>query len=155
MKKVLFCFVLVLSFVLPANAENFVEIMDNENVLIYIDVDSVEQRTSDGNDYIVAWLKFIPRGEDLERVLKFFQLTSVGHMSEFWAFSKDLKLMQVLTVRIYDEKDKMLDETSCEFSLDRYDEVAPETYGEWLYEQAMYYYRRNAMPEWSIFPAFR
>lgn len=154
MKKVLFCFVLVLGFVLPASAEIFMKINDDENYLIYVDIASVEQRTSDGNDYIVAWVKFIPRGEMLKRKLKLYQLTSIGHMSEFVAFSKDLMLSQLLAARIYDEKGKMLYDGSSEFSPDKYEEVAPETYGERVYNQVMHIYSEKAASR-PIFPIFQ
>lgn len=57
-------FLLLLST--SAFAANFVEIVHSEHYLIYVDTDSIALR---GN-HIVAWSKWIPRGEEKKGLKK-------------------------------------------------------------------------------------
>lgn len=124
----------------PAYAVNFVEILRNENDLIYLDLDSVSQRSSLGRDYIVAWVKWIPRGDKLKEQSKLYKTNSLDYIIRLSAFDKNLKQVQVLAFSAYDKKGNVIASNSWQFSPSDYSEIAPQTYGDWIYDIVMFNY---------------
>lgn len=140
MKKVLLCLVFILGFGLPAWAANFAEICRDENYLIYLDIDSISERTSYGHNYVVAWTKWIPRGDSHKELLRSYGIKSVGYIMQLFAFDQNMEKIQALSVNVYDKKGNVVDRYSGQFSVGKYEEVVPQTYGELMYNLVIYTY---------------
>lgn len=134
MKKTLAHLFIMLSLFITstAHAVNFVEIIRNDRWLVYVDTDSIERR----DDYLVAWTKWIPRGEQAAEARKRFKKTIVHQMS-FDAYNTQRRQTQTLHFVIYGENGTIIESDSRPFAPSGYSEIIPGTNGATLYDFIM------------------
>lgn len=142
MKKIAFVLFFLFSLCMPVYAANFVEITRDDNYLVYIDVDSIASRTSYNHEYVVAWSKWIPRGDEAKELSKEYK-KPVNHEMSFIALNKNIKQIQTLSRHLYDKKGNIINGGSWPFQTSNYKEVIPDTYGETFYDFIMFYYNKN------------
>lgn len=140
MKKTLLALLFILIVSLPVSAANFVELGRDEDYLIYVDINSIEERSTYGNNYIVAWVKWIPRGEALKELSAIFEPKSVDCFMSFYAYDKNHKRGQRLMYTLYDKKGNVIVSDSQAFSLGQYQEIIPGSYSELFYDMVMLHY---------------
>lgn len=137
MKSIVIAFMLVLLLVVPANAAKFIEIHRDEDGIISVDTDSVISRS----DYVVAWVKAIPRGRNLKSFKEVAPKASF--VLEFIAFNKQQKQFQALIANYYDEKGNSLASDSSPFARHKYQEIAPNTLADYIYDTVMRIYKQK------------
>lgn len=128
-KYVLYIFVVLSLFIsLPANAANFVELTRDKNNVISVDTDSIAKR---GN-YTVIWVKWIPRG-DVKKQFKERVSKEITYYLTFMAFRDKYPQYQVLSVNCYFTDNTVEQTLSSKFSNDAWEEIAPQSYGDLIY----------------------
>ena len=78
MKKTFVSLVLLICFVVPAFATQFIEIGSNDTEAVFIDKDSIESR----DDHFAVWVKIAPLGEN-KKGLEAQYKTTVSHALAF------------------------------------------------------------------------
>lgn len=142
MTKITLALFLLFSLCLPAYAVNFVEVIRDDDVLIYADVDSIELRKTNNDEYVVAWFKLIPRSEVIKESYKEYKKI-IDHEMQLFAFNKNVRQSQKLSRNIYDKTGKSIGSISSPFQFSAYSETVPGSYGEVFYDFAMTYYNKN------------
>lgn len=142
MKRIALILFLLFSLCVPVYAANFVEIARDDRYLIYIDADSIELRKTNNNEYIVAWIKWIYRGDSAKELSKEYK-QKVDHKMSFLALNRDARQMQSLSDHLYDKKGNILEDGSWQFQSSEYSEVIPNSYGELIYDFIMFYYNKK------------
>lgn len=133
MKKLLVGALLLFCFALPAWSANFVEIVRNDENLIYLDLDSIEMRTQAHNRYLVVWTKWISRGEEAKKDAKIYK-QPVDYIMELFACNMEQRQIQRLSSLYYNKKGQIIDKYLNEFLVSRYIDIPPQTYADWIYE---------------------
>ena len=143
MKKALvFVFLLLAFLASPSHAANFVEVISDEDFLVYIDIDSIESRKDYGDEYIVSWVRMIPQDEMGKKLKKEYR-SDVERIMTFAAFAPKRKQYQELRVIIYGPKGKVIEDNSMLFFSARYEEIVPESRGETIYNFVISHYTKN------------
>lgn len=142
MKKVLLILLLLFCISVPACAVNFVKVSVDDRYLIYVDVDSIELRKTNNNEYVLVWSEWIPMGDRANELFDEYKKT-VEHDMVLWALNKNEKQMQMLSEITYDKKGNVIDSGSWLFQTSEYNEVVPNTHGEIIYDFVMDYYNKN------------
>lgn len=142
MKKIAIVLFLLFSLSVPACAADFVELGRDDNRLIYVDVDSIALRKTDNSEYVVAWIKMIPRGDEAKELSKEYK-KPVDYDMTFSALNKNIKQIQPLSRHLYDKKGNVIIGDSWPFQSSRYGEAIPGTVGEAIYDFVMNYYNKN------------
>lgn len=142
MKKIILLLLLILCLCAPADAVNFVEIGRDDNYLVYLDLDSIELRKAYSDEYVVAWIKYIYRGDIAKNLSKEYK-KDVGYLMAFEAYNKDYKQSQTLSETLYDKKGFAIVNDSQTFQKSKYEEIIPHTYGDLSYDLVMLYYNRK------------
>ena len=138
MKKIILMALFIFCFSTPLYAANFVEVYRDDNILIALDTSSIEKR----DDYIVAWTKWIPRGETKTKHEKKLK-TKISHYMEFTAYNLTLKQFQFLMRVYYSPKNSVIDSYSENFAMYRYKDVIPDSIGYLLYDLVIDYYNQE------------
>lgn len=142
MKKIALVLFLLFSLCEPAYAVNFVEVNRDNDYLIYLDVDSIELRTSYDNEYVFVWTKWIPRGDRAKELSNVYK-NPVDYEMNGIALNKNIKQIQPLFLVIFDKTGNVVDMSDWPFEMSKYNEVIPDTYGGFIYNSAMNYYNQN------------
>ncbi len=151
MKKAFICFILLLSFTLPfifllsftlpAFATNFVEVLRTDTWIAYVDLDSIEPR----EDYLVAWTRWHPLGEEKKRIVKILS-RQFSYQMRFDAYNPGKRQMQPLEIISYELDGEAFENQLWPFSLSAYEEVIPGTNGAAVYDFVADYHRNGFSP---------
>lgn len=96
MKKIIMALLFIFCIASTANAANFVEIHRDDNFIIYLELDSFQNK----GDYATCWTKLIPRGKFLERQNK-LNKKNVSHFMRFDAYKLNEFQIQLLQAIVY------------------------------------------------------
>lgn len=138
MKKVALLLLLTLCLCVPANAANFVSVTSYDGGLYYVDKDSIEQRRTYNDEYVVAWIKLVPLGDKAKKDAKEYK-KPVDYELFLWALNKDAKQMQPISYVIYDKKGIIIKNDSRPFDVNNYTEIIPGSVGETVYNFVVNY----------------
>jgi C-terminal processing protease CtpA/Prc len=133
-RKIILAFFLVVCLSVPARAARFVEIYGDNKRLMYVDVDSIEDR----DEYLLVWVKSVFLGEEKEEMDRLFE-DSMDYSLHSYALNKNLKQMQTLSSVIYNIKGVISWQTSDNFSRYNFDEIVPNSLGEVVYDSVIDY----------------
>lgn len=136
MKKVVLVIFLLFCMCLPAYAVHFIEIVNDDKRIIYIDADSIETRKSGNHEYAVAWIKMIPLG-DFAKELTTRDNKTVASSMELWAFTKGAKQYQVLSMVRYDKNGALIFQESHPFEIAWCSDIVPQTFPDFFYDLVM------------------
>lgn len=138
MKKIATILFLLFCLCVPAYAVNFVSVTSYDGGLYYVDEDSIEQRKTYSDEYVVAWIKLVPLGDFAKEEAKEYK-KPVDYELLLWAFNKDTKQMQSISYVIYDKKGTIIKNGSRPFNVNNYEEIIPGSVGEVVYNAVMNY----------------
>lgn len=127
-RKIILAFLLIFCFAYTASAANFVEIIRDDNFLIYIDVDSLQ----DKGDYLTCWTKWIPRGKELERYNKMTK-KKVSHLMGFDAYKVNDHQSQRLAEYYYYKNGEHEKNFAWNLTSNGWEELVPQSYGEFIW----------------------
>lgn len=129
MKKILCSFAFIILFTSTSFAANFVEIIRDENFLIFVDTESIQYK----NSHYVAWSKWILRGENAKEAKKRYK-KPVSHIMMLDAYKKESREVQLLASYTYATDGSILNSASREISVNKWDAVIPQSYGDVIYQ---------------------
>lgn len=129
MKKIILGLLLIFCVVSMASAANFVEIGRDENYLIYIDMDSLQNK----GDYLTCWIKTIPRGKELEKLNKNSK-NKLSFIMLFSAYKVNERQMQALATYFYYEDSDHETILNRNLTINGWEEIIPQTYAEFIWE---------------------
>lgn len=129
MRKIILAFLLILCVASTSRAVDFVEIIKDDNFLIYIDADSMQKE----GDYWTFWTKWIPRGEQLKLINK-TKNKKVSHIMQFSAFKIKIPQRQLLAEYYYYKNGEYEKNFASEFIYNGWQEVPPESYAKLFWE---------------------
>ncbi|NLV82885.1 MAG: hypothetical protein GXZ18_07845 [Synergistaceae bacterium] len=143
MRKLSFCsfFLIMLIFIcVPSYAEEgYVEILRNDNLILSVNVGTVEYRNEKG--YVIACSKWISRGKSLINDKKVYG-ENFSHFLILGAFNPKYKHTHIISIVVYDKSRKILNSPTL-FELTQWDEVIPNSTGEKLYDYVMAVYKNR------------
>jgi len=128
-KKIIMALLFIFCIASTANAANFVEIYRDNNYLVYLDLDSFQNK----GDYATCWTKLIPMGKELERQNKAFN-KNVSHFINFGAYKLNEHQLQFLSGYVYFENGADLVLLHSDFSIYNWQEIVPESIGEYIWK---------------------
>lgn len=128
MKNFLFVFISACFLATPAMAEDFVEIIRHDFAIVSIDTDSVEER----DDYVVASIKWVYKGEALEQIREVFPMAVTS--KTLVAFDRHKRLFQRLAVSFFDNHGSVVGSMQDHFSLKNYKDVILGTNIDFIYD---------------------
>jgi hypothetical protein len=125
------CLIFLIRIPSKSYANNFVEIVRDDNALYSLNIDTVEDRI----DHVVAWIKFIPRGTSVAETK--VNGKKIDHILMFMAVNKNQRQIQSLT-ELYYLNGSVVNSYKNSYTKYRYDEVVPESYGQTIYDAIIY-----------------
>lgn len=139
MKKILLiCAIALFCFTgISQAASNFIEIARDDNYLVYLDADSLE----DKGNYVLAWTKWIPRGEALKNEQETCR-SKIDHSMILVAQNKKARQYQVL-YRIFYYRSNVVSSEKIKFNSSNYSQIIPGSYAEFIWEATMKIYRNK------------
>ena len=137
--KSLVC-VFLFAFASQALAVDFIEVVSDDNFLIYVDFNSIEYRQDYADNYIVVWTQWFPRGETRKDMQKNIH-EGIGHILFLDALNPERRQWQALSSITYGLKGNQLEDHSTRFSSINYEEIPPGSYGSAIYDFVIKHYR--------------
>lgn len=126
---------ILFAFVATSHAANFVEILRNEEYLVYIDIESMQDKSM----YVSVWEKWIPRGRTAIEAKKAYK-SDVDFYMNLCAYKKDSREWQPLAFYAYLKNGKIEQEVSAHepYSF-KWEPIVPGSIGEDMYRLIMHY----------------
>lgn len=147
MKKILCMLFLLLCFVMPASAANFVEIHRDEKWSIQLDFDSLPKESDlvklkklGPTGGINVWIRWVPQGEQVKELERIYG-RPVGYMLWNGAYSEDAKSYRDWALLAYSPRGDVVDNTKYP---GQWTSIPPGTYHEMCYDYIL-----------SLYPSFK
>jgi hypothetical protein len=151
MKKFGLTLITVLTFIMlfstmQAEATSFAQIIRDTEAVYYLDVDSVQLRSGNGSEYVVGWIKYIPRGAALRgynNISRRLGKNKVDSLMLLYAINPNVRQLQEISSVIHDVHGGVLETSENGFSSYSYKEVVPSSYGEVIYDAILNCYNKK------------
>lgn len=124
-RKMILVFLLMLCVATTASAANFVEIIRDDSFLVYLDLDSLQ----DKGDYLTCWTKWIPRGKEAQQYKNYYKKTVV-HQMIISAYKKNTCQKQDIAIYTYFKEGNYSEDLVRNLTSEGWQDIIPQSYGE-------------------------